>query len=268
MANKTGTPGNDTLTGTASADQLFGLAGNDSLLGLGGNDRLEGGGGNDTLDGGIGIDTLIGGTGNDLYLVDNINDTVTEATNAGVDTVVSSISYTLGSNLDNLTLTGNGTINGTGNSLNNIITGNDGSNILRGELGNDTLDGGSGTDTLYGGDGDDVLLNYIVSYDDYNYSESEILYGGDGNDTLYGDPYGRENPFDRYDYTGDTLYGGNGNDTYILVGSPDTITEATNAGIDTVVVSYSYRLDDNLENLTLTRNTFFSSSDGTGNSLN
>jgi len=269
MANKTGTPGNDTLTGTSSADQLLGLAGNDSLLGLGGNDRLEGGGGNDTLNGGIGIDTLIGGAGNDIYIVDNINDTVTEATNAGVDTVVSSISYTLGSNLDNLTLTGRGAINGTGNSLNNIITGNDGSNILRGELGNDTLDGSRGTDTMYGGDGDDVLLNHTVSYDGYDFGEGgEILYGGDGNDTLYGDPYGRQTFSDRYDDTGDTLYGGNGNDTYILVGSPDTITEATNAGIDTVVVSYSYTLRDNLENLTLTRNTFFSSSDGTGNSLN
>ncbi|WNN91704.1 calcium-binding protein [Gloeocapsopsis dulcis] len=71
------------------------MGGNDILRGLAGRDRLEGGSGNDTLDGGVGIDTLVGGTGNDRYIVDNTGDIVTEAANAGIDTVVSSVSYTL-----------------------------------------------------------------------------------------------------------------------------------------------------------------------------
>ena len=54
----------------------------------------------------MGADTLIGGEGNDTYVVDNIGDVVTEAASAGTDLVQSSVTYTLGTNLENLTLTG------------------------------------------------------------------------------------------------------------------------------------------------------------------
>lgn len=59
-------------------------------------------------------------------------------------------------NVENLTLTGTGNINGTGNSRNNTLTGNAGSNILDGKEGNDILIGGGGADTLLGGLGDDT----------------------------------------------------------------------------------------------------------------
>jgi hypothetical protein len=132
--------------------------------------------GNDRLDGGGGIDTLIGGSGNDTYIVDNPADTVTEAANSGIDTVQSSISYTLGSNQENLRLTGAGTINGTGNSLNNIIIGNGNSNTLRGAAGNDTLTGSTANvtgdmDTLTGGSGEDLFTlgdETTFFYDDRN----------------------------------------------------------------------------------------------------
>ncbi|MBE9233739.1 hypothetical protein IQ231_19210, partial [Cuspidothrix issatschenkoi LEGE 03284] len=68
----------------------------------------------------------------------------------------SSITWTLKTNLENLTLTGTTAINGTGNNLNNIITGNTGNNILNGSSGNDTLIGGAGKDTLNGGAGNDT----------------------------------------------------------------------------------------------------------------
>lgn len=82
-------------------------------------------------------------------------DTVTEAVNAGTDTVQSSITWTLGNNLENLTLTGSSAVNGTGNTLNNVLTGNSANNTLTGSAGNDTLDGGGGADALVGGTGND-----------------------------------------------------------------------------------------------------------------
>jgi trimeric autotransporter adhesin len=110
------------------------------------------------LDGGAGNDTMVGGAGNDTYVVDSSTDVVTEGTNAGTDTVLSSITYTLGTNLENLTLTGIGNINGTGNTANNTLTGNAGNNTLDGGTGNDTLNGGLGNDTLIGGLGDDQFV--------------------------------------------------------------------------------------------------------------
>ncbi|MFN6492634.1 beta strand repeat-containing protein, partial [Nostoc sp. DedQUE03] len=208
-----GTSGVDNLTGTVNKDIISGLLGNDTLQGLGDNDTLDGGDGNDSLDGGIGIDSLIGGKGNDTYIVDSIGDIITEGLNAGTDLVKSSVSWVLGANLENLTLIGTDAINGTGNSLNNILIGNTGANILSGEGGNDTLLGDAGNDTLLGSAGNDTLD------------------GGTGTDSLNG---------------------GVGNDTYIVDNLGDTITEGLNAGTDLVKSSVSFVLADNVENLTLT----------------
>ena len=135
------------ITGTNQDDGLHGAALGDALVGGAGNDYIDGKSGNDLLDGGIGVDTLIGGTGNDTYTVDNTSDVVTENANEGVDTVKSSVSYTLKDNFENLILTGTASINGTGNSLNNQITGNAANNILNGGIGADKLIGGNGNDT-------------------------------------------------------------------------------------------------------------------------
>jgi len=159
--------GDDIIYGGNCSDFLFGECGNDLIYGENDNDNLYGGSGNDTLDGGTGADDMIGGSGNDTYIVDKLpsglfnlipGDTVTEYYNDGMDTVESSVTYTLGSNVENLTLTGTSRINGTGNSLNNVLTGNGVSNTLTGNYGNDTLGGGAGNDILNGGLGSDTYL--------------------------------------------------------------------------------------------------------------
>ncbi|MBR8829170.1 MAG: hypothetical protein DSM107014_14945 [Gomphosphaeria aponina SAG 52.96 = DSM 107014] len=146
---------NDTITGTDDPEAIEGLGGNDQILGKGGNDYLSGGEGNDILDGGTGADLMKGGAGNDNYTVDDLKDIVTEAVAQGTDALTTSATRTLPGNVENLILTGEANINGTGNTLNNILTGNLGNNKLLGNAGNDTLNGKAGTDTLSGGLGND-----------------------------------------------------------------------------------------------------------------
>jgi Ca2+-binding RTX toxin-like protein len=149
LSKITGTIGNDKLMGTTDDDHIYGLAGNDTLTGLAGDD---------TLDGGAGNDSMVGGAGDDTYYVDSTGDKVVELANQGTDTVKTSLaSYTLGSNVENLTHTGPVAFKGTGNILNNSIVGSLGSDILTGLAGNDTIQGGAGSDQLLGGSGNDVL---------------------------------------------------------------------------------------------------------------
>ena len=222
MAIIYGTTNSETLSGTDSSDKIFGQAkggnedspsGNDTLYGKKGNDELYGGTGRDTLNGGAGVDTLVGGKGDDTYIVDSTTDIIKEYENGGEDTVISSVSYTLGDWLNNLTLTGNQSINGTGNSLNNIIKGNVGDNILKGGAGNDNIDGVGGNDTIYGEDGNDTLYNGM----------SGKLYGGSGNDNI------------RIEIGG-YIDGGSGNDT--LEGGESSVYGGT--GNDSLIGDYCY----------------------------
>ena len=88
---------------------------------------------------------MIGGTGTDTYVTDG-TDTITENADAGTDTVESSVTLMLGANIEGLTLTGSGAINGTGNAAANTIIGNGAANSIDGGLGNDILTGGAGSD--------------------------------------------------------------------------------------------------------------------------
>ena len=119
------------------------------INGTSGNDTITGSSQDDTINGGAGNDTMAGGLGNDTYVVDSTSDVVTEAASAGTDTVQASATFTLSANVENLTLTGTGNINATGNTLANVLTGNSGNN---------TLDGGTGADTMAGGLGDDIYV--------------------------------------------------------------------------------------------------------------
>jgi trimeric autotransporter adhesin len=148
---------NLTLTGT-SAISGTGNTLDNWLTGNGAINTLTGGAGNDTLDGGAGADKLVGGAGNDIYFVDNTADVTTELASEGTDTVNASVTWTLASNLENLNLLGTTAINGTGNTLDNVLAGNSGINTLTGGAGNDTLDGAGGADVLVGGTGADSYV--------------------------------------------------------------------------------------------------------------
>ncbi len=128
------------------------------VVGTAANDTIVGGLGNDTLDGGAGADVMRGGLGNDTYYVDNAGDGITELASGGIDSVYSTVSYTLSAEVESLIGSGSQALTLTGNVLDNSITGADGKDRLDGGLGNDTLDGGYGNDMLIGGKGKDVFV--------------------------------------------------------------------------------------------------------------
>jgi trimeric autotransporter adhesin len=164
--NGSGNSLNNTITGNNS---------NNFINGQAGNDILSGEGGNDSIDGGLDDDLMSGGLGDETYYVDSINDKITEFNNEGSDNVFASVSYTLSANLENLTLTGNNAIKGTGNNINNIITGNNNDNFLYGLDGNDTLIGGDGTDYIDGGLDADSMLGGLGSDSYFVENISDII---------------------------------------------------------------------------------------------
>jgi Ca2+-binding RTX toxin-like protein len=104
-----------------------------------------------------GLNVHVGGLGNDNYTVAAASDLIVESRFGGTDSVTSSVTYTLPTNVENLTLSGSSPIRGTGNSSNNVLTGNGAANTLTGLKGNDRLVGGAANDTLIGGSGSDTI---------------------------------------------------------------------------------------------------------------
>jgi Ca2+-binding RTX toxin-like protein len=150
----------DVTTMLSANVEILVLTGTNAINGTGNNlaNGITGNVAANMLNGGTGTDILAGLDGNDTYVVDNTGDLVIELANNGVDTVQSSVTYTLAVNVENLILTGTTVINGTGNLLDNLILGNSATNVLTGVNGNDTLRGGKGNDTVNGGSGNDTFL--------------------------------------------------------------------------------------------------------------
>ena len=276
----------ENLTLTDGAVQGTGNALDNVLFGNAAANRLTGGAGNDVLDGQAGADTLIGGLGNDRYVVDNLGDTVVEDQAAGTDSVTSSVDFTLGANVENLTLTGQALL-GTGNALANTLIGNSLANRLSGGDGNDLLDGGAGADTMTGGTGNDRYtvdnlgdqvietstlaneidsvtssVNFTLGNNVENLTLTDGAVQGTGNaldNVLFGNAAANrltggagDDSLDG-DAGADTLIGGDGNDTYVVDNTAEVVTEAANpdGGIDQVFSTVSLTLAANVENLTL-----------------
>lgn len=180
----------NTLTGNGAANLLAGGAGADTFNGGAGDDTLQGGDGADKLIGGAGGDQLDGGAGNDSYVVDDVRDQVIEGLAGGDDQVASSISFTLGANVERLSLSGAGALEGTGNALANTLYGGAGANRLFGMAGNDNLSGFDGTDTLVGGAGADLLTGgagadrFVLSKGETNGDRIQDFTAGDRIDLL------------------------------------------------------------------------------------
>ncbi|WP_460927036.1 M10 family metallopeptidase C-terminal domain-containing protein [Pseudomonas sp. MC6] len=268
----------------ANVEQLV-LIGN-AINGTGNwtNNTLIGNAGDNVLDGRMGGDTMIGGLGNDTYIVDNIYDsTIETSTLAGeIDTVRSSVNWTLGANLENLVLTGNANLNGTGNSANNDIAGNDGDNILDGGAGADVLVGGLGNDTYIVDNVSDIVrenstliseIDTVRSSVDWTLGanlENLVLTGsainGNGNalnNTLIGNAL---NNVLNGGLGADTMIGGDGIDTYYVDNIGDVVieTDTSLTAIDQVYSSIDYTLGANVEQLVLIGNAI----NGTGNWTN
>jgi Ca2+-binding RTX toxin-like protein len=212
-------PRDGAVFGTNNAETLLG---HDQV-----NDQLNGLSGNDLLDGLAGQDFMFGGEGNDTYMVDNAGDRIFEIAGQGTDTVQSSVSFTLGDNVENLTLMSSAT-GGIGNSLANVITGNASANMLNGMGGGDTMTGGAGNDTYIidnAGDvvtetsstgGTDIVLSSVsftlgawienlrltgsANISGTGNTLANVITGNSGANTLNGDA------------RNDTLNGGTGND--------------------------------------------------------
>ena len=168
---------NLTLTGTLAINGT----GNDLANILLGNSAAN------QLDGGAGADVLKGAAGNDTYLVDNAGDIITETLNAGNDIGNSSVTYTLSNNVENLTLTGTSAIDGTGNSLSNLIIGNMAANTLNGGTGADILVGGLSNDAYTVDNVGDIITEYLdEGVDKVNTSVSYTLPAHVENLTLTG----------------------------------------------------------------------------------
>jgi Ca2+-binding RTX toxin-like protein len=245
------------------------------------------GGGENVIDGKGGADFMAGGNGDDFYRVDDVGDVVFELSSGfagGRDTVESAVSYSLGSNLEDLILVG-AAVTGVGNTASNSLTGSDASNWLDGKVGADTMVGGKGDDVYvmddvgdrvgeFAGEGIDeirtsvtpALLNTYVEHWTFTgtvaveftgnaldnrltgTAKNDTLVGADGDDTLNGG------------LGADSLVGGDDDDTYVIDSAKDRIEES--GGTDKVLSSITYVLADGLESLELTGSAAIN---GTGN---
>ena len=254
----------------ANFENVEGGDGNDSITGNAGANILSGGGGDDVLTGGGGADRTQGGLGNDIHNVGDAGDVAVEGVNEGADTVATSVSYTLGANIENLqaaNIGGADPLSLTGNGLANFIWGTQGNNVLNGAGGADFMIGYAGNDFYFvdnagdiayeldGGGADTVVasIGYALAANVENLQALNIagsdplsltgnamnnyIWATQGNNILNGGG------------GADFMIGYAGDDIYHVDHRADVAYELEGGGTDTVVTTFSYTLAANVENL-------------------
>ena len=206
-------------------------------------------------------------------MVDAAGDIVDETgtTNSSGDEVISSISYTLGANVERLRLAGSAAISGTGNALDNRLDGslNSAANTLAGGQGNDTYVVGAGDVIVENaGEGVDLVLSdvsYVLSANVENLTLTGLAASSGTGNSLINVLTGNaaENVLDGRGGA-DTLIGGLSDDTYVVDSVDDLIVENAGEGTDLVLSSVTYTLSATVEYLTLTGSAAIA---GTGNAL-
>ena len=267
---------------------------------------------NNVLDGKAGVDSMSGRDGDDSYYVDSSLDTAIEVAGQGTDKVFSRAgSFTLGANVENMKLLDASFVvlpgglfgllpagvDGTGNSLANVMEGNavanrlngmGGNDTMFGLGGNDTLDGGTGNDAMFGGTGNDLFIvnssldtateffgegidqvNASVSCEIIDVDVENLTLTGVGNISGTGNAAnnvitGNSGSNTLNGMAGvDTMSGGAGNDVYFVDNLDDQVIEGAGGGTDWVYASVTETLDDpDVENLVLTG---AAANNGTGN---
>jgi Ca2+-binding RTX toxin-like protein len=216
---------------------------------------------------------LVGSRGDDVFAV--TESTTKIQTSGGKDTIESPVSFDLAKYgaISNLTLTGTGNINGTGNKRANVITGNSGNNRLDGGVDEeiDTLVGGAGDDTYVFrdmldqvveavGGGSDTIETTInsLSLSDLNVANVENLaFVGEGSATLSGNALanvltGGKLADTLFGSEGDTLIGWQGDDFYYVAQQSTRVLESDGAldgndTISTALATYSMAAARNVE---------------------
>lgn len=274
--------------GATSEVEILNLMGTNNINGFGNTlaNTITGNLANNTLDGGAGIDTLVGGTGNDTYVTDNPGDVLSELAGEGTDTVIAGYTFTIAPDFENLTLSGTGDFNATGNAVNNTLVGNSGNNTLDGLAGADSMEGGAGDDYFIVDNTGDVATDFGGGFDEVFASASftlgtgienltldtlvvgaidgtgnnldngitgtdgdNVLQGLGGNDALYA--YIGNDTLDGGTGT-DSMFGGTGDDTYFVDSASDQVFENFGEGNDIVYSTVSYTLSgSNIETLYL-----------------
>ena len=251
------TSATETITGTSGIDTVsYKNAPNGvsvSLATLSNIENIIGSNSADTLidNASITNSTLAGGLDNDIYTISNSTTKIIETSLGGtLDSVESSVNYTLPAFVENLTLTGADTLNATGNNSANTLIGNEGNNRLDGRIGRDTMQGGAGNDVYIVDNKGDVVqeesaggndliqssTNYILPDNVENLTLTgrlvingtgnnldNVIFGNSGNNKLMG-------------MAGDDiLLGGAGNDKLVGGSGRDVIDSGT--GADKIILN-------------------------------
>ena len=233
------------------------LTGSADLMGAGNSSAniIIGNSGSDTLIAGGGVATLMGGAGNDTFVVDNTADVIQDTFGTTSNSVDSSVSYSLGTNVNVLALTGTAALAATANGAGDTLISNSGV---------DTLTGGAGNDLIVVNNAADVLVNISASdtvESSVSYSlpagvnniqligtanlmargngAAQTLTGGQGADTLVAGTGAA------------TLVAGSGNDTFVVNSSADLVEDTSTTTDDSVVSNSSFSLPPNVDTLTL-----------------